>query len=93
MFEVVDLHKRTTIAFEAVSVIKACPCFDFRLQHRQHHRCPQRLQRFTEGSFACVAVSFKRSVEVVPRVKGPETESGGTEDSCVKKCPSEDGFP
>ena len=93
MFVVVDLHKRTTIAFEAVWVIKACPWFDFRFQHRQHHHCPQLLRRFTEGSSACVAVSFKRSAEVVPRVEDPETESGGTEDSCVDKCPFEDGFP
>ena len=93
MFEVVDLHKRTTIVSEAESVIKACPCFDFRLQYHQHHHCPQLLRRFTEGSSACVAVSFKWTAEVVPRVEGPETESGGTEDSCVEKFPFEDGFP
>ena len=92
MSEVVDLHMRITIAFEAVSVVKACPCFDFRLQLRQHHCCLQGLHRFIEGSFTCVAVNFERSVEVVPRVEDPETTSGGADGSCEQKCPSKGGL-
>ena len=93
MFEVVDLHKRTTIVSEAESVIKACPCFDFRLQYRQHHHCPQLLRRFTEGSSACVAVSFEQSALVVLRVEGPGTASGGTAESFDEKRPFAGGFP
>ena len=93
MFEVVDRHKKTVIAFEAVMVAKACQCFEFHLQLRQHHCFPRRLRRFIEGSSACVAVSFEQSALVVLRVEGPGTASGGTAESFDEKRPFAGGFP